>query len=255
MNRSINCTSYKSCKAFTLIEMMAVVIIIAGLLVVMVRLYKINSNYEIAHQIDEFVKAIDKGLFVANVDLQNYSFRFDSNNTSGGEGDNGGLYLMVSDVSFNSIYNVLMKGDCMVRCFDSDDSNNSQCGGDTTVFNGMCQNNDQANTLCLMRVFDKKYLNTYMIPIIIQGKISFNSQVFDSSYQVVKDLKSSNKITIGQLVKLNSMVIDLSENPDIISILQNIDSKRYQKQGNSVIYPLNNGVGHFVIVRDKYICQ
>jgi hypothetical protein len=232
--------------------MMVVVLIIAGLLVVMVRIYKTNSSYETAHQIDEFVKAVDKGLFVANVTLQNYSFR--SNSASGNEGDNGGLYLIVPDTSFNSVYNALMKGDCMIRCFDSNDANNSQCGGNTTDFNGMCQNNDQANTLCLVNVFDKKYINTYMMPTIIQGKISFNIQTINSNYQIVKDLKSGSTITIGQLVKLNSMVIDLSNNSDVISILQNIDN-RYQRQGNSVVYSLNNGAGHFVIVRNGYVCQ
>jgi prepilin-type N-terminal cleavage/methylation domain len=239
-------------RAFTLVEMMAVVLIIAGLLVVMIRIYKTNSNYETAHQIDEFVKSVDKGLFVANVILQNYSFR--SNSVSGNEGDNGGLYLMVPDTSFNSVYNALMKGDCMIRCFDSDDTNNLQCGGNTADFNGMCQNDNQANTLCLTKVFDKKYINTYMMPTIIQGRIFFNTQTVNPNYQVVKDLKSGSTITIGQLVKLNSMVIDLSNNPNVINILQNIDN-RYQRQGDLVIYPLNNGAGHFVIVRNGYICQ
>jgi prepilin-type N-terminal cleavage/methylation domain-containing protein len=241
-----------SSRAFTLIEMMAVVLIIAGLLVIMVRIYKTNSNYETAHQIDEFVKTVDKGLFVANVILQNYSFR--NSSVSGSEGDNGGLYLMVSDTSFNSVYNALTKGDCMIRCFDSDDNNNSQCGGNTADFNGMCRNDNQTNTLCLEKVLDKRYINTYMIPLIIQGRISFNTQTINPNYQIIKDLKSGSTITIGQLVKLNSMVIDLSGNPNVISILQNIDS-RYQRQGNSITYPLNNGAGHFVIVRNGYICQ
>jgi competence protein ComGC len=246
----------RSSHAFTLVEMMTVVLIIAGLLVVMVRIYKTNSNYETAHQIDEFVKAVDKGLFVANVTLQNYSFRINNYNISGNEGDNGGLYLMVPDTSFNSVYNALMKGDCMIRCFDSDDTNNLQCGSNTADFNGMCQNNDQANTLCLERVFNKKYLNTYMMPTVIQGRISFNTQTFNPNYQVVKDIKSGSTITIGQLVKLDDMAIDLSNNPNVISILQNIDN-RYQRQGSSnlVTYPLNNGAGHFVIVRSGYVCQ
>jgi prepilin-type N-terminal cleavage/methylation domain-containing protein len=239
-------------KAFTLVEMMVVVLIIAGLLVVMVRIYKINSDYETAHQIDEFVKAVDKGLFIANITLQNNSFR--SSNVSGNEGDNGGLYLMVSNTDFNSVYNALMKGDCMVRCFDNDDNNNLQCGGSATDFSGMCQNNNQSNTLCLKDVFSKKYINTYMIPTAIQGKISFDTQTFNSSYQVVKGLKSGSTITIGQLVKLNNMSIDLSNAPNIANILQNIDS-RYQRSGNLVIYPLNNGAGHFVIVRNGYVCQ
>jgi hypothetical protein len=220
----------------------------------MARIYKINSNYETAHQVDEFVKAVDKGLFVANIDLQNHSFRFDNNNTPGDVGDNGGLYLMVPDTSFSAVYNALMKGDCMVRCFDGNDSNNSQCGGNTNDFNGMCQNNDQANTLCLEKVFEKKYIDTYMIPTIVQGKISFNSDILNPNYQIVKDSKSGSRIVIGQLVRLNSMTIDLSDNPNIIDILQNIDN-RYQRQGNSVIYPLNNGTGHFVIVRNGYVCQ
>lgn len=248
-------------KAFTLVEMMAVAIIIAGLLVVMYRVYKINSDYEMAHQIDDFVKSVDKGLFIANVTLQNYSFR--NSSVSGNEGDNGGLYLMVPDTffssdrnaSFNSVYNALMKGDCMIRCFDDNDNNNSQCGGNTSDFNNMCQNNDQVNTLCLMNVFDKKYINTYMIPTIIQGRVSFpDIQIFNSNYQIVKDTKNNTTITIGQLIKLNDIVIDLSNDPNIINILQNIDG-RYQKQGNSVVYPLNNGAGHFIIVRSGYLCQ
>lgn len=252
MNRLTRCLS---CKAFTLVEMMVVVLIVAGLLVVMARMYKTNSDYEMAHQIDEFVKDVDKGLFIANVVLQGNSFRFDGSGTSGNEGDNGGLYLMVSDMSFDSVYNALMRGDCMIRCFDNDDNNNSQCGGDTTVFSGMCRDDDQANTLCLMNVFDKRYLSTYMIPILIQGKVSFpDVQVFNSNYQVVKDLKSGSTIAIGQLVKLNNIAIDLSGSPRVIDILQNIDS-RYQKQGSLVVYPLNNGAGHFVIVRSGYTCR
>jgi competence protein ComGC len=246
--------THHSSRAFTLAELMAVVIIISMLLLVMVRIYKINTNYETAHQVDEFVKSVDKGLFIANLMLQNNSFRYDNNNTSSNEGDDGGLYLMVPDTSFNSVYNALMKGDCMIRCFDNDDNNNSQCGGNTDDFKGMCQSNDQTNTLCLMSVFDKKYIDTYMIPTIIQNKISFNTQTIDSNYQAIKDSKSGSRIVIGQLVKLNSMVIDLSDNPAVIDILQNIDS-RYQKQGNSVIYPLNNGAGHLVIVRNGYVCQ
>ena len=244
--------TYHPTRAFTLLEMMIVVLIIAGLLVVMVRIYKTNSDYDMAHQIDEFVKAVDKGLFVANITLQNHSFR--NSSVSGNEGDNGGLYLMVSNASFNSVYNALMNGDCMVRCFDDNDNNNNLCGGNVADFNGMCQNNDQANTLCLMNVFSKKYINTYIIPTIIQGRISFNTQSIVSNYQVVKDLKSGSKISIGGLIKLNSIVIDLSNNQNIIGILQNIDN-RYQRQGNSIVYPLNNGAGHFVIVRNGYICQ
>jgi hypothetical protein len=232
---------------------MAVAIIITGLLVVVARIYKVNANYEMAHDVDEFIKAVDKGLFVANIDLQNHSFRLDNNNTPGNIGENGGLYLMVSDTTFESIYNALMKGDCMVRCFDSNDSNNSQCGGNTNDFNGMCQNNNQINTLCLEKVFEKKYIDTYMIPKVVQRKISFDSEILNSNYQIVKDSKGS-RIVIGQLVRLNRMIVDLSDNPNIIDILQNIDN-RYQRQGNSVVYPLNNGAGHFVIVRYGYICQ
>jgi prepilin-type N-terminal cleavage/methylation domain-containing protein len=265
MMKKLNHTSpitYHPSRAFTLVEMMAVVIIISMLLLVMVRIYKINSNYETAHQVDEFVKSVDKGLFIANVILQNYSFR--NSSVSGNEGDNGGLYLMVPDTSFNSVYNALMKGDCMVRCFDSNDTNNLQCGGNAADFNGMCQNDNQANTLCLEKIFDKKYVNTYMMPTIIQGRISFDDSrianpnykiaIINPNYQVVKDSKSGSTIAIGQLVKLNSMVINLSDNPAVIDILQNIDS-RYKKQGNAVVYPLNNGAGHLVIVRNGYVCQ
>jgi hypothetical protein len=250
--------------------MMAVAMIITGLLVIVAKIYRIDSDYEMAHQIDEFTKAIDKGLFIANIDLQNHSFRFDNSNTSGNIGDDGGLYLMVSDISsnstpnitFESVYNALIRGDCMVRCFDSNDNNNSQCGGNADDFKGMCQNNDQTNTLCLEKVFDKRYIDTYMIPTVIQEKISFDPkngdyQIIDPNYQIVKDLKSGSKIVAGQLVKLNSMTIDLSNNPNLINILQNIDS-RYQlskTDKNKVVYLLNNGMGHLIIARKGYICQ
>jgi len=242
----------KGSKAFTLVEMMVVALIIAGLLVVMVRIYKINSDYETAHQIDEFVRAVDKGLFIANISLQNSSFR--DRNISGNEGDNGGLYLIVSDISFNSVYNALMKGDCMIRCFDNDDNNNENCGN-PTLFNGMCQSNASLYTLCLINSFNKKYLDTYMIPIAIQGKISSDYQVVNPNYLLVKEARSGSTISIGQLVKLRSITIDLSDNPSVINILQNIGNNKYQRSGNRITYLLNNGAGHFVIVRNGYVCQ
>jgi len=246
----------KGSKAFTLVEMMVVTLIIAGLLVVMVRIHKINSDYETAHQIDEFVRAVDKGLFIANISLQNNSFR--NRNISNIEGNNGGLYLIVSDISFNSVYSALMKGDCMIRCFDNDNSNNSQCGNPTSDFNEMCQNNDSSHTLCLMNSLDKKYLDIYTIPITIQGNIFFSGsdyEVVNSNYLLVRESRSGSTISIGQLVKLRSITIDLSDNPNVINILQNIDSNKYQRSGNRITYLFNNGAGHFVIVRNGYVCQ
>lgn len=143
----------------------------------------------------------------------------------------------------------------MVRCFDGDDYNNSLCGGDVAVFSGMCRDDDQAETLCLAGVFDKRYMDTYMVPTVVQGRLFFpDLQVFNSNYQVVKDLKSGAMITVGQLVKLVDIAVDLSVDPRIIDILQSMDS-RYQRRGNSVVYLLNNGAGHFVIVRNGYVCQ
>lgn len=247
---------FNSKKGFTLAEMMFVALIIAGLLVVMSRVYKTNMEYETAHQVDDFIKSIDKALFIANMILQNSSFkRANSSTGSGIEGDGGGLYLIVSNTDFNSVYNALTKGDCMIRCFDNNDGNNSQCGGSTSDFNGMCVNDGNSSTLCLMNVFDKNYLNSYLIPKIVQGKISFNSQqTLDSNYSVIKDIKNRTTIQLGRLVKLNSISIDLSDDPNIINILQNIDS-RYQRSGNTVTFPLNNGAGHLVVVRSGYGCQ
>jgi presenilin-like A22 family membrane protease len=122
---------------------MFVSLIIGGLMVVMFRIYKMNADYETAHQVNEFVKAVDKGLFMVNIVLQNSSFR--RSDVSGVEGDNGGLYLMVSGTSFDAVYRALMNGDCMVRCFDNIDSNNSGCGGNVADFSGCVIN----NMLCL----------------------------------------------------------------------------------------------------------
>jgi prepilin-type N-terminal cleavage/methylation domain-containing protein len=248
-------SDYSSKKGFTLTEMMFVVLIIAGLLVVMSRIYKTNMEYETAHQIDDFVKSIDKALFVANTTLQNSSFKYSNTATSGVEGDNGGLYLMVPNTDFNSIYNALTKGDCMIECFDNIDTNNSQCGGNTADFSGMCRVNGNSQTLCLMNVFDKNYLNSYLIPKIIQGKIYFRTQqMLNPNYVAIKDIQNRTTMQLGQLIKLNDISVDLSDDPNIIGILQNIDNK-YRVSGNTVTYPLNNGAGHFVIVRNGYICQ
>jgi len=236
-------------RAFTLAEVVFVALIIAGLMVVMFRIYKVQGDYETARQVNEFVKAVDKGLYMVDIVLQVSSFK-----KSGGsmiEGDNGGLYLMVSDTSFDSVYRSLMNGDCMVRCFDSDDGNNLGCGGNVVDFSGMCR----GDMLCLEGILEKKYLNTYMIPKVLQGKVRFEAIVLKDPYEVVVESRSGRTLLAGQLVKLTSMQMDLSEVPDVVRILQNIDRK-YADQGGGVLnYPLNNYAGHLVIVRNGYVCQ
>jgi hypothetical protein len=225
---------------------MFVALIIGGLMVVVFRIYKTNTDYETARQVNEFVKAVDKGLFMMNAILQSSSFRNPDASTI--EGDNGGLYLMVSDTSFDSLYKALMNGDCMVRCFDNLDSNNSECGGNAADFNGMCQ----SGRLCLMGILGKRYLNTYMIPKVLQGRVSFYAVPVKNSYEVVVDSKTGQKITAGQLVKLTEIRMDLTGAESIIPILQNMDS-RYVRVGGSVLaYSLNNSAGHLVIVRNGY---
>ena len=216
-------------------------------MVVVFRVYKTNADYETARQVDEFVKAVDKGLFMVNAILQSSSFIKPEG--SGIEGDNGGLYLMVSDTSFEAVYRALMNGDCMVRCFDNLDSNNFLCGGNVADFNGMCQE----GRLCLMGILGKRYLNTYMIPKVLQGRVSFSFSVVKDSYEVVVDSKTGQKIIAGQLVKLSWMVIDLSTTPAVARILPSLDSRYIQ--GSRLFYPLNNGAGHLVIVRNGYVCQ
>jgi hypothetical protein len=227
---------------------MFVALIVGGLMVVVFRIYKTNADYETARQVNEFVKAVDKGLFMVNIVLQNSSFR--KSDVSGVEGDNGGLYLMVSDTSFGSIYGALMNGDCMVRCFDGDDGNNSGCGGNVMDFSGMCRD----NMLCLEGILEKKYLNTYMIPKVLQGRVRFEAAVLKASYEVVVESGSGRTMRAGQLVKLTTMRIDLSDVPEAARILRNIDG-RYADQGGGVLdYPLNNYIGHLVIVRGGYVC-
>jgi type II secretory pathway pseudopilin PulG len=242
-------------RAFTLVELMFVALVIGGLMVVVFRIYKTNADYEAARQVDEFVKAVDKGLFTVNAILQSSSLR--KPEASPIEGDNGGLYLMVSDTSFGSVYSALMNGDCMVRCFDGDDSNNSWCGGNAADFNGMCDNNKQR--LCLVGILEQKYLNTYMIPKVLQGRVSFVATVLKNPYEVVVDSKTGQKITAGRLVKLWMININLSNAPGVAQILQNMD-RRYDFgffpfNTNILSYPLNNGAGHLVIVRNGYVCQ
>jgi hypothetical protein len=235
-------------KAFTLAELMFVALIIGGLMIVVFRIYKTNADYETARQVDEFVKAVDKGLFIMNAILQNSSFRRDVSNI---EGDNGGLYLMVSNTSFNAIYRALMNGDCMVRCFDRDNGNNGMCGGNVVIFNDMCRE----NRLCLEGILGKRYLNTYMIPKVLQGRVFFMTSPVKNSYEVVVDSKTGRRITAGWLVKLTEMRMDLTGARQIIPILQNMD-RRYVRVGGPVLaYPLNNGAGHLVIVRSGYVCQ
>ncbi len=226
-------------------------------MVVVFRIYKTNADYETARQVDEFVKAVDKGLFIVNAILQSASFR--RADVSGIEGDNGGLYLMVSDTSFNSVYRVLMNGDCMVRCFDRRDDNNSLCGGNAADFNGMCDKD--GNKLCLVGILEKRYLNTYMIPKVLQERVSFRFRVLKDPYEVVVD-RNGQKIAAGQLVKLTEMVIDLRDAPQVVRILRNMDSRyipsfRIGRQPVLIglSYPLNNGAGHLVIVRNGYVCQ
>ncbi len=237
-------------RAFTLVELMFVALVIGGLMVVVFRIYKTNADYETARQVDEFVKAVDKGLFMMNAILQNSSFR--KSEISSIEGDNGGLYLMVSETSFNSVYRALMNGECMVRCFDRDNGNNSWCGGNVADFNGMCQD----NRLCLVGILDKRYLDTYMIPKVLQeGSLYFIAYPVKNSYEVVVDSKTGQKIVAGQLVKLTEMRMNLTGASGIIPILQNMDRRYVRVGGNVLAYPLNNGAGHLVIVRNGYVCQ
>jgi len=218
-------------------------------MVVMFRIYKTNADYETARQVDQFVKAVDKGLFMINVILQSSSFR--NPDGSSVEGDNGGLYLMVSDTSFGSVYMALMNGDCMVRCFDRDNSNNRMCGRNAADFNGMCED----NRLCLDGVLAKRYLNTYMIPKVLQGRVSFRAVLVKNPYEAVVDSRTGQRITAGRLVKLTEIRMNLTGADGIIPILQNMDS-RYESRGSNILaYPLNNGVGHLVIARTGYICQ
>jgi hypothetical protein len=236
---------------------MFVALIIGGLMVAVFRIYKTNADYETARQVDEFVKAVDKGLFMVNAILQSSSFR--KPEVSGIEGDNGGLYLMVSGptifpfVSFNVVYRALMNGDCMVRCFDSDNSNNFECGGNAADFNGMCDKGK--HRLCLEGILDKRYLNTYMIPKVLQGRVYFYAVPVKNSYEVVVDSKTGQKIPAGRLVKLTEIRMNLAGAEGIIPILQNMD-RRYVRVGGSVVaYSLNNSAGHLVIERTGYVCQ
>jgi hypothetical protein len=236
-------------RAFTLAELVFVALIIGGLLVVVFRIYKTNADYETARQVDEFVKAVDKGLFTVNAILQSSSFRKPEGSSI--EGDNGGLYLMVSGTSFEAVYRALMNGDCMVRCFDGDNSNNSLCGGNVADFNGMCED----NKLCLAGILEKRYLNTYMIPKVLQGRVSFSFRVVKDPYEVVVDSRTGQKIIAGRLVKLEAIRTDLTGAESIIPILQNLDGRHVRAGGSVVAYPLNNSAGHLVIVRNGYVCQ
>ncbi len=250
-------------RAFTLAELMFVALIIGGLMVVVFRIYKTNADYETARQVDEFVKAVDKGLFMVNAVLQNASFR--KSEVSNIEGDNGGLYLMVSGTSFEAVYRALMNGDCMVRCFNEPNDDNFLCGGNAADFNGMCD--DNKNRLCLVGILEKKYLNTYMIPKVLQGRVSFIAYPMKDPYEVVVD-KNGQKIAAGRLEKLTEMVIDLSDAPQVARILRNMDSRYIQgnrlnllpigsgrPRSSMLLYPLNNSAGHLVIVRNGYVCR
>jgi len=218
-------------------------------MVVVFRIYKANADYETARQVDEFVKAVDKGLFTVNAVLQNSSFR--RTDVSSIEGDNGGLYLMVSDTSFDAVYRALMNGDCMVRCFDREGGNNSLCGGNAVDFNGMCEE----GRLCLDGVLAKRYLNTYMIPKVLQGRVSFRAVLVKNPYEAVVDSRTGQRITAGRLVKLTEIRMNLTGADGIIPILQNLDSRYTSGGGSVVVYPLNNSAGHLVIVRTGYVCQ
>ena len=218
-------------------------------MVVVFRIYKTNADYETARQADEFVKAVDKGLFMMNAILQSSSFK--KPEVSGIEGDNGGLYLMVPDTSFEAIYRALMNGDCMVRCFDDKSDNNSLCGGTVADFNGMCQE----GRLCLVDILGKRYLNTYMIPKVLQGRVSFSFRVVKDPYEVVVDSRTGQKIIAGRLVELEAIRMDLTGAESIIPILQNMDGRHVRAGGSVVAYPLNNFAGHLVIVRNGYVCQ
>jgi hypothetical protein len=236
-------------RAFTLAELVFVALIIAGLMVVMFRVYRVQADYETARQVNEFVKAVDKGLYMVGIVLQSSSFR--KSGVSGIEGDNGGLYLIVSDTSYDSVYRALMNGDCMVRCFDSSDGNNLECGGSVVDFSGMCRD----DMLCLEGVLEKKYLNTYVVPKVLQGRVQFEAVVLKDPYEVVVSSRGGRTILAGQLVKLTAMRMDLSEVPDVARILQNIDRKYANRGGGVLDYPLNNYAGHLVIVRSGYVCQ
>ncbi len=218
-------------------------------MIVVFRIYKTNADYETARQVDEFVKAVDKGLFMVNAILQISSFR--KSDASSIEGDNGGLYLMVPDTSFDAVYMALMNGDCMVRCFDSNDGNNSGCGGNVADFSGMCR----GEMLCLEGILEKRYLNTYMIPKVAQGRMRFEAIVLKDPYEVVVESRSGRTLLAGLLVKLTSMQIDLSDVPNAARILQNINRKYADRGGGVLDYPLNNYAGHLVIVRNGYVCQ
>jgi hypothetical protein len=228
--------------------MVFVALIIGVLMVVAFRIYKKNSDYETARQVDEFVKDVDKGLFIMNTILQSFSFNKAESSTI--QGDNGGLYLMVSDTSFDAVYRALMNGDCMTKCFDNYDDNNSSCGGNTADFNGMCR----GDTLCLKEVLEKRYLETYMIPKVLQGRVSFTAYTLKDPYEVVVDSKTGRKITIGRLVKLTEMILDLRNAPQVVRILQQVDSRYSDRGGGMLVYSLNNGAGHLVIVRSGYVC-
>jgi hypothetical protein len=123
------------------------------------------------------------------------------------------------------------------------------CGGNAADFNGMCGE----DMLCLDGVLEKKYLNTYTVPKALQEKVSFDWQVLNNSYEVVVDSKTRQVVVVGQLVKLTAMRLNLSESPNVASILKSMDS-RYQGT-NVLVYPLNNSAGQLVIVRGGYTCQ
>ena len=157
---------------------------------------------------------------------------------------------MVSGTSFDAVYRALMNGDCMVRCFDGNDGNNSGCGGNLAGFKG-CED----GKLCLEGILDKRYLNTYMIPKVLQGRVDFIAIPVKNPYEVVVDSKTGQKITAGQLEKLVEIRMNLAGVESIIPILQNMD-RRYVRVGSSTLaYPLNNTAGHLVIVRTGYVCQ
>jgi len=219
-------------------------------MVAVFRIYKTNADYETARQVDEFVKAVDKGLFIVNAILQSSSFR--TPNPSGIEGDNGGLYLMVSSTSFDAVYRALMNGDCMLRCFNEPDDDNAWCGGNAADFNGMCDKDKRK--LCLDGILDKRYLNTYMIPKVLQGRVGFRAIPVKNPYEVVVD-KNGQEITAGRLEKLVEIRMNLAGAEGIIPILQNMDRRYVRVGGSTLAYPLNNSAGHLVIVRTGYVCH
>jgi len=118
-------------------------------------------------------------------------------------------------------------------------------------FNGMCQE----GRLCLMGILGKKYLNTYMIPKVLQGRVSFVATTLKNPYEVVVDSKTGQKIVAGQLVKLREIRMDLAGAEGIIPILRNMDRRYVRVEGSVLAYPLNNNAGHLVIVRTGYVCQ